>query len=189
MTLGEPTDEQRFLEWRRTACPHPDMVAVRVPAGGRHALERLRRLVEERCEGRVPNLATYLPLGGVDQVPVEACLDCLRELHWLESEADLGTEQVLVDVETGQVVRRNLTTDVPPMRAGSLTIDGQVTPMPGHRRLDDTAGLTADPGTVLQVEERPVQARQFADLLRPLAELFATSLTHGTPVIWVTDPA
>ena len=59
----------------------------------------------------------------------------------------------------------------------------------GERRRRPRAVLTADPGTVLQVEERPVQARQFADLLRPLAELFATSLTHGTPVIWVTDPA
>jgi len=89
--------------WVASACPHDNMDFISRHVSNWSGL-RLFQSALSSAGDRFPTLLSELPAGNGGTMPAEAAARVLDELAAFASLADVGTESVLVDEDTGEVI-------------------------------------------------------------------------------------
>jgi hypothetical protein len=191
-----------FDRWKRTACAHPDMDAAceyLANWGGYRAFQQALRQV-----GTFPVMTEHLPNGNGGEMPAAISAQVLAELTYFDALPDVGTETVLLDEGSGEVVTTYIesydgTYLSSATRAGVAPdgffvvrhdklmfrstrfgyVDGML--VDGDQRVEwDFEPLPPR----LRVETRLVGPAEFAYIVEPLRKVCQVSVETGNPVVW-----
>jgi hypothetical protein len=90
--------------WVASACPHRDMRLISRHVANWPGLRLFQAALRSAGEERFPTLLAELPAGNGGTMPPDAAARALDDLTRFSSLADVGTETVLVDADTGDVI-------------------------------------------------------------------------------------
>jgi hypothetical protein len=212
LSATEPCGDEEWRAvdaWKATACPHEDMEAASEHISNWGGYRAFQSALETAGWQHFPTLKAELPNANGGQMPAEASTRAFAELIYFTEHADVGTETVLLDEDTGTEVTAYIaayhgeTYFYLDWRAG-VSPDGFVVRKDGQpvfqsMRFEQIGDDLVDGDQRVKwfmkeplgegakrfhVVTRPITTDHFGYVVEPLKILCRASIETGNPVVW-----